>query len=187
MGPASGSRVRGFGCDRGQTSLDFLIAVGVFLTTIGFVALFATNAVTPFTDDQSGALVADRAADDLVGITLAEPGGTNALDQTCTLAFFGVAGWSDAGCQFQGQNPLDYTLDGIPDKWDVHITVERNDPAAGQEVLCADADGVLPSCAPGEKRLAIGDPPDFGSDAIVTTIRVVTIDGRDVAVVVRLW
>lgn len=186
MGPASGSRGPGAERDRGQTTLDFLIGIGVFLATVGFVALFAMDAVTPFVDDQSGGLVVERTADDLVGVTLARPEGTNALDESCTLAFFDDTA-SDAGCVFQGQDPLEYTLDGIPDRWDIQVTIERNDPAAGQEILCADAEGSPQSCTMGGTKLAAGDSPDFGSDAVVTTTRVAMLDGRDVAVVVRLW
>jgi hypothetical protein len=168
---------------RGQTSIDFLIGIGFFLATVGFVALFAMDAVTPFVGEQGGALVADRTADELVGVTFAGPPGTNVLDESCTLAFFGVG--SDDGCPFDSANPLTDRV-GIDDRWDLNVTVERNDPAAGQEVLCANDDGDLQSC-PGETRLAAGDPADFGSDGIFTAVRVATFDDRDITVVVRIW
>lgn len=175
----------GNGRARGQTSLDFLIGIGVFLATVGFVALFATDAVTPFADDQSGALVVERTADELVGVAFAGSRSASVLNVTCTRAFFDNA--SVPGCPTQPA-PLAEQA-GIPDTWDLNVTVERNDPTAAREIMCLDATDALQSCTGGggETRLAAGDRPDFGSDAIVTTVRVVVLDGRDVAVVVRLW
>lgn len=170
---------------RGQTTLDFLIAIGVFLTTVGFVTIFATDAVGPFADGQAGAIIVERTADELTGRALAGPPGTGVLNGTCTLAFFNSS-VSDAGCPFRSSDPLNERV-GIDDRWDLNVTVERNDPAAGRGVLCADTGGDPQSCSEGGTRLAAGDPPDFGSDAIDTTVRVVTLGGRDVAVVVRLW
>lgn len=172
------------GEERGQTSIDFLIGIGVFLATVGFVALFAMDVVTPFAGEQGGALVADRTADELVGVTLAGPAGTNVLDESCTLAFFDDSA-SDDGCAFDSANSLTDRV-GIDDRWDLNVTVERNDPAAGNEILCVDDSGDLQSCPDGT-RLAAGDPADFGSDGIFTAVRVATFDDRDVAVVVRLW
>lgn len=48
--------------ERGQTGLDFVIGIGIFLLAVGFLVAFAPNMVAPHSDSPELPLVADRAA-----------------------------------------------------------------------------------------------------------------------------
>lgn len=74
--------------NRGQTGVDFIVGVGIFLLTVGFVVAFVPGMLSPFTEESTGRLVADRIADDLVADTLATGPGSDTLDPERTWAFF---------------------------------------------------------------------------------------------------
>lgn len=170
---------------RGQMSIDFLIGIGIFLATIGFVSVFITGVVTPFSENQAQPLVVNRAAEHLVEDSLASQTDPNRLNRTCTLAFFGGAGSS--GCAFVSSDALTQRV-GISDHWDLNITVEENDPlAAGNEILCMDPTANLQSCSLGGTKLAAGGNAPAESNSIATSIRIVSLDKQDVVVKVRLW
>lgn len=175
-----GRRAAESAVDRGQTNLDFLVGIGVFIATVAFVTAFTTSLLSPFVADQSKPVVADRVADDLLGEELAG-GDPSELDLACTRAFFGGP---DAACPFDQSNALAERLD-VADHT-LNVTVESNAPgASARQVLCADADG-LTNCSGGGTRLAAGATPP-GSGTVVTATRVAHVDGRTVAVVVRVW
>lgn len=182
---------------RGQTGVDFLVGVGVFMLTVGFVVAFVPGMFSPFVGGQELSLVADRGADTLVGDLLAAPA-PSVLDEGCTVAFFGVG--SDAGCGF---SQAETTGDGLaselgltnPDSpryntvYRVNVTLERSVPGTPErEVLCG-SDTPSPSvhtCGSGT-RLAVGPPVTSTTESVVTTSRVVYVSGGEAILVVRVW
>ena len=75
--------------DRGQTGLDFLVGMSVFLLAVGFVFLFLPTMFDPFVGSgTSNALVADRSAAQLAEETFVDPTHPNVLDDAKVEAFF---------------------------------------------------------------------------------------------------
>lgn len=175
--------------DRGQTGLDYLVGIGVFLLTVGFVVAFVPGTLSPFTAGTEQPLVADRAADTVVA-GLADGPEPNVLNTTCTLAFFGVG--SDTRCAFDGsETSEDDTLAaalGLREFTRVNVTLERTvDGTATREICSGTASPpAIEAGGSGGTPLATGPPvPDDG--AVVTATRTVYVDGMDAVVVVRVW
>lgn len=60
--------------DRGQTTIDFLIAISTFVIVVGFLFAFVPGTTLPFNDGQSAnPLIADRTATHLAADVLADP------------------------------------------------------------------------------------------------------------------
>ncbi|MFB6192448.1 MAG: hypothetical protein ABEI11_03910 [Haloarculaceae archaeon] len=75
--------------DRGQTTLDFAIGVGVFLLVIAFVLTSVPNLLEPFDRSvQDDTVAADRIADHLTEDLLGSPDAPYVFDHACTIAFF---------------------------------------------------------------------------------------------------
>ncbi len=88
MGPSIRNEGAGTN-DRGQTGLDFLVGMSVFLLAVGFVFLFLPTMFDPFVaTGTSNALVADRSAAQLAEETLVDPTQPNVLDDAKVEAFF---------------------------------------------------------------------------------------------------
>lgn len=175
--------------DRGQTGVDYLVGIGVFLLTVGFVVAFLPGTLTPFTTGTAQPLVADRAADTVVA-GLADGPEPNVLNTTCTLAFFGVG--SDAGCAFDAtETSNDDTLAealGLREFTRVNVTLERSvDGTVTREVCSGSASPpAIEPCASGGVPLTTGPPVPEGGPA-VTASRTVSVDGTDAVVVIRVW
>jgi hypothetical protein len=164
--------------DRGQTSVDLLAAVGVFIVAFGFVVGFIPGLLSPFEGDVAAPLVADRTAttlgDDLLAGTA--PGD---LDPACTAAFFGASSASDAGCPFDRSASLTERV-GIDRDHHLHVRLVRKGA-----VVCGDSSGMTP-CADGGTRLATDEvPPPSG--AVTTARRAVSVDDRDAVLEVTVW
>lgn len=100
--------------NRGQTAVDFLAGITVFLITIGFVFSFVPGMFQPFdTDTGSSMVAADRGAallvEDVLVDDVREPG---VLNETSTAEFFDVDG-----------DDLNEAL-GIADHRTVNVTIE---------------------------------------------------------------
>ena len=150
---------------RGQTGLDYLVGIGVFLLTVGFVLAFLPGTLTPFTDGTEQPVVADRAADTIV-VGLAAGAEPNVLNTTCTLTFFGAENTAD--CAFtSGATPDEL---GLPEFTRVNVTLERS--VAGTTVR--------------DVRYATG-PRVPTNEPVVTATRTVYVDGADAVLVVRVW
>lgn len=169
--------------DRGQTGLDFLVGMGVFLLTVGFVVGFVPGMFAPFTGGQEHPLVADRTVDTLARDALAGDR-PSVLDEACTVAFFGVD--NDATCPYDETVPVRDRL-ALPSAYDLNVTVERNvTGSADREVLCGTDDAVV-TCSSTTTRLAAGESVPRGTSDVVTATRLVYAGTREVAVVVRVW
>ncbi|MFP8955224.1 hypothetical protein ACLI4Y_00735 [Natrialbaceae archaeon A-CW3] len=67
--------------DRGQTTQDFAVGIGVFLLAVAFVFSFVPTLITPFaTSTTSETAQADRIADEIVANYSAEPNQLNLAD-----------------------------------------------------------------------------------------------------------
>lgn len=172
--------------DRGQTGVDFLIGIGIFLLTAGFVFGFVPGILVPFDGDQSAPLVSDRVADTLVDDYFVDRPGSVVLNETCTVAFFNASVVDGSGCGFDPSEPDLAARLGIDGGYRMNVTVVRNVPGNQTRArLYGDADGVTTD-ASGTTPLAVGDPvPAQGS--ISTATRLVHVGGQDAVVVVKLW
>ena len=178
--------------DRGQTAVDFAIAMGLFLVALVIVISFLPAMIDPFAGTPSeNPLIADRIANQLTDYQLAgSTAGT--LDTVCTVYFF--AGESQDECDtFDGDEPLNERI-GVGDEVRVNVTVERNAPGGESEILCGNTEDheVVDSedCDPeasDEHRLAAGDSPSIDGTVAIAR-RGVYLDGRQsVTLYVRVW
>ena len=142
---------------RGQTALDFVVGVGLFLLVLGFLVQFVPGMLAPYSDDAELPVVAERAATRLTDMHLGDPASPGELDRTATLTFFN-----------ETQEPALDTL--VADGYSVNVT----------------ADGNVTGEALGPQFHAVGEtPPQDGSVAVVR--RLVSIEGEDVLLTVRVW
>ncbi|MDS0298483.1 hypothetical protein NDI76_06995 [Halogeometricum sp. S1BR25-6] len=163
--------------DRGQTTIDFVVGISIFLLVVAFVVLFVPGIFDPF-DGTSRTQAADRFAATLASDALGDPATPATLNATCTGAFFEqmqTNADATAACGF------DATADTVAaalgtDRYDVNVTVfdggsvaELDDPAGGPAVA-----------------LSAG-PPVPDNEAVATTRRVVLLDGRTHQLAVRVW
>lgn len=153
---------------RGQTTLDFVIGLSVFLLALGFAFGFLPGVFAPFSVDSDAELMrADRSAVRLSERILGSPTRPNRLNSTCTAAFFEGA-TLHPGCRYE---TLDLTgALGLPSRTNVNVTVER-------EGDVASVDGV---------RLARGPVPSRTSDVGVAR-RLVILEGATYNLIVRVW
>lgn len=172
--------------DRAQTGVDFIVGVGVFLLTVAFVLSFVPGLMSPFDGEATTPpLVADRTADSLVYEALAATGSPGTLDEPCTLAFFDT-GASDSDCAFADDGPASEWL-GIPAGMHLNVTIEKDvDATPGREPICGDATDVNFTCETGS-LLVHGDPVPSSGASVATAARVVTLDGTNAVLVVRVW
>lgn len=166
--------------DRGQTMLDFVVAIGLFLLTIAFVVAFVPHLTAPY-GHQDQPAVAERAASELSANLLAGEA-PSVLEEACTVAFLTSTGGS--ACPFDTADPLTTRL-GVGDRYRVNVTLERNVTGdAATEVLCANG-GSIGACGSG--RLAAG--PDVPADrrSLARSRRAVSVDGIDAVLEVTVW
>ncbi|MEF8789569.1 MAG: hypothetical protein V5A61_05540 [Haloarculaceae archaeon] len=161
---------------RGQTLHDFAIGMTVFLLVLGYVFAFVPGLFSPFSPEtDSTAIRVDRTADFLAGDLLVEDGVAGSLNETCTRHFFD--GSSPAGCD-RLSRPVDEAyvreLAALTPRTHVNVTMVRNGSVA------RDPD-------PSGDRLAVGPDPASAGERVIRAVRIVSFDGRDYELVVRLW
>lgn len=186
--------------ERGQTTLDYTIAILVFIAVVLFVFLFVPGILEPFEGgDGEDPAVADRIGNTVSDDLLSGPDQPRALDRQCTVEFFKDAGSevSRPECEFTaGQNLTERLNLGLTR---VNITVQGNWTGTYQpsETLCwdagdnewtkADETDCDPSGSPLDTPLKIGSNTPQNSAATITSTRVVSLQGRPVTLVVRVW
>lgn len=170
--------------ERGQTAVDLIVGVSVFVVAVTVVVGFAPQLFEPY-DDAETTVVADRVADDLVGDLLdsaeaAEPGG---LNESCTAEFFGVNG-SNSGCSFA---PTLTDRFGVDSTYRINVTVEWNVTGdQDTEILCYTASNEsVHRC--GAAQLAVGPTVPDGQRSVATATRLVRVDDRPVLLKIRVW
>lgn len=176
----SGTATRGRRPDRGQTLLDFVVAVGLFVLAIAFVASFVPQMTVPY-ESQEKPLVAERTTDTLADTLLAGPA-PSTLDEECTVAFFEQG--NATGCPFDSTESVTDQV-GIGSQYDVNVTVRRRAAGGGAlEPLCSD-DGTVGPC--GTSPLAIGPPVPEDRTIVASASRTVSVNGTDAVLEVRVW
>ena len=172
---------------RGQTTLDFAIAMGVFLLTIAFVFTFIPSLTAPFVDgNQEQTAIADRVASQLVEGALADPNDPYVLDVACTTAFFEEA--QQDGCGYPATETDFRKRIGVSDRPAVNVTLVDVELDPREEtVLCDDGTGVEPRDATDCNVVyQVGGNP-AGAESVTVARRVVSIDGTDATLFVRVW
>lgn len=160
---------------RGQTAIDFLAGMTVFLVAVGFVLSFVPGMFQPFETDSGANMVgAGRGATLLVEDVLVEDTASpGVLNETCTAEFFDADGNTD-GCRFGDDgNDLPAAL-GLDDFRRVNVTIESG---GSVETVQGDA---------GSVTAAVGRSPASTDDVVVAT-RVVLLDGEQATLYVRVW
>lgn len=165
---------------RGQTTIDFVIAVGIFLLTIAFVVSFMPQMTVPY-EEQEKPLVAERTADTLVGSLLAS-NAPSTLDEQCTVAFFNQTGAPE--CPFDTSESLTHQL-GLSTRYDVNATIMRDVTGDSRlEPLCGN-DGSIEPC--GASPLTIGPSVPDDERSVATTRRTIHVNGTDAVFEVTVW
>lgn len=162
--------------NRGQTGVDFIVGIGVLLLTVAFVVSFVPGLFAPFDGDATTApLVAERVADELVYTALAGGQSPAELDTAETVAFFAAAA-----------SPGDSL--GMPATLELNVTLEKAvGDDLGRQIVCSDGSTISQTCSPGDDRLTLGNPVPTSGTSVATALRVVSIDGGDYVLVVRVW
>lgn len=191
---------------RGQTTLDFAIAMSVFLVALAFVFAFVPGMLQPFEGGGSEETTfGNRVASQLAGATLVDPGEVPVLDIGCTLEFFRATPTGSPSCPFDqsvdvpGQSdPAFVDRLGVSDRQRLNVTVSGDYDGDGTaHTLCWDGDNdqVVEApdgdCDPGTASdflLHIGthEPPSR-TGTVVASRRVVSLAGQDATLEVRAW
>ncbi|QLG26490.1 hypothetical protein HUG10_02570 [Halorarum halophilum] len=164
--------------DRGQTTVDFAIGMGIFLLVTTFVVTFVPDIFAPF-QGSSAVGTADRVVASLATNQLGDPGTPHVLDATCTAGFFsGLQGGTGAPttCRFDTTVDEPAAVFGLPAGTSLNLTVEGLE---GGIVTGEYPDGTPVTLAAGPT------PPD--TQSVTSGRRVVSIDGESYRLVARVW
>ncbi|MFB6229055.1 MAG: hypothetical protein ABEH88_10945 [Halobacteriales archaeon] len=172
--------------ERGQTNLDLLVGVSVFLVVAGVVLAAASGMADPFVTSQASPVAADRTTELITEGMFVPADASGSLDATCAFGFFNESmGTGTCAIAYDESEPDLAARLGLPSRYTVNVTIRRDvtgDPAP--EVLCTDGRSV--DACPGSTRLAAGPPPP-DSKSTVSSRRGAALDGMDVIVEVVLW
>lgn len=190
---------------RGQTTLDFALAMGLFLLAVAFTFTFIPSLTTPFVaGHQDSSVAADRIASHLSEGGFADPNSPFVIDQDCSTPFFNDSDMSQVPAHC-GYNGTDYEERvGTGDHLDVYIEVVHVKPDqngdAQYRIVCVDGgsvthNGTNTNCEskdPGD-IYRIGPEPDADSSVSVAR-RIVTFpdcefeeDSCDATLRVKTW
>ena len=158
--------------DRGQTGVDFVVGVAIFLLTTAFVFGFVPGMLAPFGDATASPLYGDRIVDDLDYDTLADDSTPGVLDTQQTLAFF------------DGNEETVRETIALPELYDYNISLS-NTTSDGTRVPLYNESGSISET--GDTRLAVGDPVPDEYGSVTSVSRHVRVDDTDAVLVVRVW
>lgn len=181
-------------------TIDFTIALGIFLVAIGFTATFVFTVMAPFTDTATqDTVVANQAADHLVESALQADGNSGGapseVDTECTVAFFN--GTQDApSCSLpEGETPGEMAdaLVGAEadDGTTVNVRIEElNESVVYMNNLSfgispADYDNLVAD-DPLDTDLDTGEGSDDRFASTAATSRIVVFDGEIRRIVVSV-
>ncbi len=183
---------------RAQTTLDFAIAMGVFLLTVAFVFTFIPSLTAPFIDGhQEQTAIADRVSSHLVEGSLADPNEPYALDETCTRGFFEPH--NDPAidhCGYTNSTDNYRARIGVSDRPHLNISIVAIDGATRDRTpLCQNVstDSVVPRDSDDCNPVANNDvvfqtgPPGTAVDSMTVARRIASIGDYDATVFVRVW
>jgi hypothetical protein len=201
--------------DRGQTTLDFAIGVGVFMIAVAFTVTFVPGLFEPFIGGTAEETVAaNRVIDVVSNGMLADPADPRVLDAACTVAFFETDNNNDdgsfdfpSGCNYEATDDLPARL-GIQGRpagtgFDVRVRIvgEDADGDGDPDALCADTSsptGIGPEDGIGpESSLSCDtvfeaqsdDPPESSGSTVVARrgVYVAHGSGVDASLHVEVW
>ncbi len=162
------------GSDRGQTVLDYGIAVSIFVIALVFVLGTIPGMFAPFTGNSGGAQTADRVAKSLSADVLGAPLRPYVLNATCTVGFFdqlnGGPSAADS-CRF------DTNATDLP-------SVLALDSTTGIRVEITNLDGTV-ATIDGTSLEAGGTLPKRST--VTSARRTVGIDGQTYTLEVHVW
>ncbi|ELZ52012.1 hypothetical protein C465_02846 [Halorubrum distributum JCM 9100] len=158
--------------DRGQTVLDFVVGMSVFLVAVGFTFAFVPSLLEPYAVGEGATvIVAERGAarlaeSSLAGSSLAGAGSTATLSHACTLGFFnetapGAAAESD--CAWTATAADLHAELGVDDLRGLNLTVTQHGA-----IKRLDSDD-------GPVAMRAGPAPP-SSTSVSSASRIVTID-----------
>lgn len=168
--------------DRGQTNIDFVVGIVVFLLAFSFVVAATPQLLAPY-DDQETSVVAERVTSTLADSLLVDGGEPGTLDPTCIDVFF-----TSGTCPTATFDPADSPQErvGVEETYRLNVTLQWNVTGdASQEVLYYDSsdDTVGPT---GDYRLVVG-PPVPDSSSVASERRTVTVGDQPATLLVRMW
>ena len=193
---------------RGQTNLDFVVGVSLFIVAVIFVWLFLPNLFAPFAGDDvhSDGVAAERAANTLANDLPSNGSDMAHVDQDCLVAFF-EGPRNDAGCGFDNSTTLAERV-GLRANTPLNITIQGDvDGDGNKSTLCwtGEPGGISsqyglnvpmgglnetgPPCVSphsGKFPLTAGGQPGSNTQTNVAR-RAVIIDGQRATIVVRTW
>ncbi|MFB6121502.1 MAG: hypothetical protein ABEJ68_10345 [Halobacteriaceae archaeon] len=158
---------------RGQTTMDYAIGMSLFLLVLVGVFAFLPSIFAPFSADGGASLVvADRSADRLSGETLTNATATpTVLDADCTAAFFDASATVPTECNFE------------TDASNLSGALGYDDRRHRLNVTIRGGSGIV--TVSGTELQAGPVVPESGD--VVTSSRVVLLDGDYDQLVVRVW
>jgi len=158
---------------RAQTTIDFAIAIGLFLVVVAFVVAFVPTIFAPF-QSIGGPQTADRIATALATDRLGEPSTPYVLNETCTNAFFEqLESGTDA--------PTTCRFDTTADNTSAMFALSG---PGGVNVSVSHLDGSI-ATRPGGDLLAGPAVPETTS--VTAARRTVLLDGETYRLLVRVW
>ena len=171
---------------RGQTSIDFIIGMTIFLFAIGFVFGFVPSIFEPFVGETaSNMIVGDRTASTLTDDIIGDPQTPGVLDVTCTAALF-ADDLDDEDipddCRFDQREDLNRAL-GVDDERGLNVTIETVDDGDTEVLERSDVEIAGDTY---DVRYARGPSDPAGSDTIETR-RVVEMGDEQYRLYVRVW
>ncbi|MFB6186532.1 MAG: hypothetical protein ABEI86_06670 [Halobacteriaceae archaeon] len=157
--------------DRGQTSFDFAVGMGLFLITLAFLFTFVPGIFAPFTVGTGGdEIIADRSADRLAeDLLLSNETQQYRLNTSCTVAFFNTDSDSIT-CQFSNDASNLHQVLGIDTFEKINVTIKQDG-----SVLTIQS-----------TKLSAGPSPPESGDVTVAT-RVVYLNGNRSVLQVKIW
>lgn len=171
---------------RAQTTIDFAIAMGVFLVALTTVVVFMPTMTQPFMGGQQNPLLADRLAAQLTDGQLGGPSEPSELNATCTMHFFNET-TPDPCSSFVADDDVTAKL-GVDDDVFVNVTIQQNVTGdAGPEVVCEDGNEGVEACPGSGDRMAVGPEPPNEAGSITIARRFALLGDEQVYVVVRVW
>lgn len=190
---------------RGQTTLDFAIAMGLFLLAVAFTFMFIPSLTTPFVaGQQDGSVAADRVASHLSEGGLGDPDEPFVVEQSCATPFFADADPSNVPdhCGYSGTGYEERV--GVGDNLDVHVDVVHVEPDSEGDarfrIVCVDGgtvthNGTSTDCESKDPADVYRIGPEPTSDSSVSVARrIVTFpdcefekDSCDATIRVMVW
>jgi hypothetical protein len=160
--------------DRGQTVLDYGIAVGIFFVALVFVLGAIPGMFAPFEGSSGDTQIADRIGSSLAVDTLGDPETPHVLNETCTEGFFTqLSGGADAAdtCRFDTNASDLNEMFALDSTVDIRVEIRTlDDTVASINGTTLEAGEEVPE-----------------RSTVTTARRTVALDGRSHTLEVHVW